>query len=97
VQKNGRPASCREATRAYTWWGTSSTAEVDFFTVACRHNLEGIVAKWKDGSYQAGNGYDVLAEDQEPVVLADGRAARVVRPARGNGGGRVAAPRLQLA
>jgi bifunctional non-homologous end joining protein LigD len=27
---------------------------MDFFAVACRHNLEGIVAKWKDGSYQSG-------------------------------------------
>ena len=27
---------------------------VDFFESACRHDLEGIVAKWKDGTYQSG-------------------------------------------
>ena len=27
---------------------------VDFFASACRHDLEGIVAKWKDGTYQSG-------------------------------------------
>ena len=27
---------------------------VDFFAAACRHDLEGIVAKWKDGTYQSG-------------------------------------------
>ena len=29
---------------------------VDFFAAACRHDLEGIVAKWKDGTYQSGPG-----------------------------------------
>jgi bifunctional non-homologous end joining protein LigD len=28
----------------------------DFFDVACRHDLEGIIAKWKDGTYQSGPG-----------------------------------------
>ena len=27
---------------------------VDFFDAACRHDLEGIVAKWKEGTYQSG-------------------------------------------
>ena len=27
---------------------------VDFFRVACEHDLEGIVAKWKDGTYTSG-------------------------------------------
>jgi bifunctional non-homologous end joining protein LigD len=27
---------------------------VDFFAAACRHDLEGIVAKWKDGTYRSG-------------------------------------------
>lgn len=27
---------------------------VDFFRVACEHDLEGIVAKWKDGTYTNG-------------------------------------------
>jgi ATP-dependent DNA ligase len=27
---------------------------VDFFRVACDHDLEGIVAKWKDGTYSSG-------------------------------------------
>jgi bifunctional non-homologous end joining protein LigD len=27
---------------------------VDFFRVACTHDLEGVVAKWKDGRYQPG-------------------------------------------
>ncbi len=27
---------------------------VDFFDAACRHDLEGIVAKWKHGTYQSG-------------------------------------------
>ena len=27
---------------------------VEFFQVACSHNLEGIVAKWKGGSYTSG-------------------------------------------
>jgi bifunctional non-homologous end joining protein LigD len=30
------------------------TRGVDFFRVACKHDLEGIVAKWKSGTYQAG-------------------------------------------
>jgi ATP-dependent DNA ligase len=27
---------------------------VDFFRVACEHDLEGIVAKWRGGAYQSG-------------------------------------------
>ena len=27
---------------------------VDFFEAACRHDLEGVVGKWKDGTYQSG-------------------------------------------
>jgi ATP-dependent DNA ligase len=26
----------------------------DFFQVACEHDLEGVVAKWKDGAYTSG-------------------------------------------
>ena len=27
---------------------------VDFFRAACAHDLEGVVAKWKGGTYQSG-------------------------------------------
>jgi ATP-dependent DNA ligase len=27
---------------------------IDFYRVACEHDLEGVVAKWKDGTYTSG-------------------------------------------
>jgi hypothetical protein len=52
---------------------------MDLFRLACRSDLEGIVEKWAHGTYQCGGRGDVLAEDQESAVLADGRPAGVVR------------------
>ena len=42
---------------------------VDFFEAACRHDLEGIVAKWKDGTYQSGPKTSWL-KIRNPGVLA---------------------------
>ena len=50
---------------------------VEFFRVACQHDLEGIVAKWKGGTYTSGP-RTVLVEDPESELFAVGEPARAV-------------------
>ena len=40
--------SCVRLVEGIDWRG------VDFFRVACAHDLEGVVAKWRGGTYQSG-------------------------------------------
>jgi hypothetical protein len=74
------------ATHLEPWWRISGTHAirsnavrfvehvkgrgVNFFRAACAHDLEGVVAKWKDGTEWPTH---VLAEDSQPGVLAVGR------------------------
>jgi bifunctional non-homologous end joining protein LigD len=46
---------------------------IDFFDTACRHNLEGIVAKWKDGTYQNGAGTTWLTIRNRRYFHSEGR------------------------
>jgi bifunctional non-homologous end joining protein LigD len=41
----------------------------EFFRLACEHDLEGVVGKWKFGTYRADGGADLLGQDQEPGLL----------------------------
>jgi ATP-dependent DNA ligase len=45
------------------------------FRAACKHDLEGIVAKWRHGVYQVGG-------STNSWLLADGRTKRPVRGSR---------------
>jgi bifunctional non-homologous end joining protein LigD len=51
---------------------------IDFFRLACEHDLEGIVAKWIDGTYQQGTGTRWLKIKNPSYSQMDGP----VRPGR---------------
>jgi bifunctional non-homologous end joining protein LigD len=53
---------------------------IDFFAAACRHDLEGVVAKWKVGTYQSGPQTSWL-KVRNPALLTVGEPARAVRSA----------------
>jgi bifunctional non-homologous end joining protein LigD len=53
---------------------------VDFFNVARQYDLEGIVAKWANGTYRA-DGCTSWLKIRNPQVFAMGRPTRIVRGA----------------
>jgi bifunctional non-homologous end joining protein LigD len=48
----------------------------DFFAAACRHDVEGIVAKWKNGLYQSGPSTSWLEIDNPAYSQRENRRAR---------------------
>jgi bifunctional non-homologous end joining protein LigD len=54
----------------------------DFFRLACRHDLEGIVAKWASGSYQHGSGTSWLKIKNPSYSQMKGRAELFERQER---------------
>jgi hypothetical protein len=59
---------------------------VALFGAACAQDLEGIVAKMGARAIRDRRRVHILAEDQEPGLLAVGGSARTVRAAQGSTG-----------
>jgi hypothetical protein len=69
---------------------------VDFFRVACDHDLEGVVAKWKDGTYTSGPRTSWLTIRNPQYSQWDGRRELFDAPSD-NGTRRQLSARPQLA
>jgi ATP-dependent DNA ligase len=54
---------------------------VDLFCAACRHDLEGIVGKWKPGRYSTDGTSTSWVKIKEPQLPADGGKGAPVRDA----------------